>query len=280
MARDRLEAAAVVEGALVAKLTLAELYLEVLAPAQKEIGDRWHRGELSIAEEHWSTEVIRECMGRVRRTLSDLPRRGASVLVAGLEGERHSLSARMAADFFLWRGWQVEYLGCNLPSTELLSYVDRHEPELIALSVTMEENLETAWSFCRQLCSGHPGRRVLLGGSAFRGREGPASLEDEISGSYAVARSALEGLELATRLVGDGWRPEPEAYLSIVGLRIQRLRKEVGLTQAQLASRARITRPYLSAVERGKQNMTLEAALKLAGALSTSMSELLDEAPE
>jgi transcriptional regulator with XRE-family HTH domain len=39
--------------------------------------------------------------------------------------------------------------------------------------------------------------------------------------------------------------------------------------------RAELDRTYVSAVERGRQNLTLGAIMKLAGALETSLDDLL-----
>lgn len=56
--------------------------------------------------------------------------------------------------------------------------------------------------------------------------------------------------------------------------RLQKLRKQQGLTQTELARRAQITRSYLSAVENGKYNPTTEVALRLARVLGRSVNEV------
>ncbi|MBZ0114029.1 MAG: helix-turn-helix transcriptional regulator [Thermoanaerobaculia bacterium] len=55
------------------------------------------------------------------------------------------------------------------------------------------------------------------------------------------------------------------------------MRESLGLSQADIAQRSGLTRPYLSAIERGKQNITLEAGLRIAGALEVGMTDLLEE---
>ena len=66
-----------------------------------------------------------------------------------------------------------------------------------------------------------------------------------------------------------------EDYLVIIGEQIQKLRKEKSWSQATLASSCGLDRTYISAVEHGKQNLTIGAAVKLADALNTSLVSLL-----
>ena len=58
-----------------------------------------------------------------------------------------------------------------------------------------------------------------------------------------------------------------------VGLRIRQLRLRLGISQEELALRARLDRTYVSAVENGKRNVSILNIQKLAGSLQVSMSE-------
>jgi transcriptional regulator with XRE-family HTH domain len=59
---------------------------------------------------------------------------------------------------------------------------------------------------------------------------------------------------------------------------LARLRARKGLTYQQVADRAGITRTYLSFLEKGRRRPTLDVALRLAGALETSLRRLLAKA--
>ncbi len=58
------------------------------------------------------------------------------------------------------------------------------------------------------------------------------------------------------------------------GFAVKARREALGLTQEDLAHRARIHRTYLSDVERGTRNLALVNIERLAAALETSMAEL------
>lgn len=62
------------------------------------------------------------------------------------------------------------------------------------------------------------------------------------------------------------------------GVEVKRRREEQGLSQEQLAELADIDRTYISMIERGKRNPTLEVAERIAAALDIRLSELIKRA--
>ncbi len=62
----------------------------------------------------------------------------------------------------------------------------------------------------------------------------------------------------------------------LIGKRIKELRKLKGLSQEQLSEKAEITPNYLSRIERGTENPTLDMLIKLAIALDIDMVEMFD----
>ncbi len=62
----------------------------------------------------------------------------------------------------------------------------------------------------------------------------------------------------------------------IFGQRIKILRKEKGLSQEELAERSGLNRPYISGIEQGKRNVSLEVMEKLGIALGVGMGEFFE----
>jgi transcriptional regulator with XRE-family HTH domain len=60
-----------------------------------------------------------------------------------------------------------------------------------------------------------------------------------------------------------------------VGLNLQRLRREKGLSQEELADRAQIHQTYLSGVERGRRNPTIVVLQRIAEALDADITDLV-----
>lgn len=61
------------------------------------------------------------------------------------------------------------------------------------------------------------------------------------------------------------------------GLRIQQLRKLRGMSQEKLASLSGLDRSYVSGIEQGKRNASLEVIAKLANVLEINIKELFEE---
>ena len=107
----------------------SDMYLQLLAPALRQVGDGWSRGDVSIADEHRATAVALGLAGR----LSPLfVRRGplgqATVLLAGAEGDTHVVPLLMVADALRAEGWSIVNLGADVPRAELLATAQAHRP--------------------------------------------------------------------------------------------------------------------------------------------------------
>lgn len=58
---------------------------------------------------------------------------------------------------------------------------------------------------------------------------------------------------------------------------VQCLLRARGMTQGELASRARIPRPNINRILNGTENVSLDRAARIADAFGISLSDLLDE---
>lgn len=64
----------------------------------------------------------------------------------------------------------------------------------------------------------------------------------------------------------------------VLGENVRRRRKELGLTQTELADRAGLFHPRVSEVERARSSVTIATVARLAAALETSVADLFQEA--
>ena len=61
----------------------------------------------------------------------------------------------------------------------------------------------------------------------------------------------------------------------IFGQKVKERRKELGLTQEELAKASRLHRTYIAGIEAGKRNISLKSLEKLAKALKVNPEDLL-----
>ena len=126
----------VVEEALWQDVPVPSLYLEVIQAAQYEIGRLWQEKRITVAQERLATEISRLALAQLQLHLPSLPGNGKRVVVACVEGELHDMGARMVADFLEMEGFEVRFLGANVPAESLAEFVRTRPPDLLALSAT------------------------------------------------------------------------------------------------------------------------------------------------
>lgn len=65
-------------------------------------------------------------------------------------------------------------------------------------------------------------------------------------------------------------------HREIVGSNIRTCRTNAGLTLEELAEKAELSWPYLSEVERGRENISLDKLARLAHALDVRLTKLVE----
>jgi DNA-binding XRE family transcriptional regulator/methylmalonyl-CoA mutase cobalamin-binding subunit len=230
-----------------------------------------------VADEHLATAITLGEMDRLRERLPLAPAPGWRAVLASVEGEPHAVGLRMLGDFLLIDGWAVDYLGASVPTADLADFVARRRPDLVALSVAQAEHLPALTLAASALRRLSPPPRILAGGAALRGRARAAAT----FGVDAVAADARAGVQEARRLTATPGAPPGavEDYFDRLGRRVQELRTARGFTQQQLATEAALDRTYVSGLERGRQNPTIGALLRLARALEVPLERLVTGTP-
>jgi DNA-binding transcriptional MerR regulator/methylmalonyl-CoA mutase cobalamin-binding subunit len=121
-------------------LSPAQLIDDVLEPLLREVGERWHSGRLSIAQERMVSGSVRKHIGLVVESY-DRTAQGRSVVFATLPGERHELGLLMSAMICASHGCKVHYLGADLPPQEVARYARAAGAAIVAISVVLLDGL-------------------------------------------------------------------------------------------------------------------------------------------
>ncbi|WP_446220219.1 cobalamin B12-binding domain-containing protein [Micromonospora sp. IBHARD004] len=161
---DEYAAVEVALGLLEAGVPAERVLLDLVAPAQAEVGERWARNEWSVAQEHAATHISERVVAAVAGYADPRPTRGRLV-VACLDGEWHALPPRLVAEVLRLRGWQVTFLGASVPAAHLVSYLYRYDAHAVLLACALPMRLPHAHRMieaCRR--SDVP---VVVGGRGF-----------------------------------------------------------------------------------------------------------------
>ena len=135
---DEPAAHAVIDRVLSA-LTIETALREVLLPYLRSLGDRWEEGTVSIAQEHFASNVIRGRLAGIGRGwgLGHGPR----ALLACVPGERHDIALLAFGIVLNRQGWQVHFFGADTPIDDLLRLVRHRATDLIVLVSSVPERL-------------------------------------------------------------------------------------------------------------------------------------------
>jgi methanogenic corrinoid protein MtbC1 len=194
LAGQSAQAARLAEQSVTCAEDLKAFYLPMLQSCMIEIGIRWERGEISVAQEHLATAIAGRIMSMFYGSyVVRQPDKGRAVVTAA-PNEFHELGARMVADFLEMDGWEVHYLGANTPAADLIELLASSPWHFLAVSVAMPFNLDHARELISDL-KAHRGTReipVMLGG-----------------------RVIAEMPGLAAETGADGWAPDAAAAVRL-----------------------------------------------------------------
>ncbi|HEY0467252.1 MAG TPA: MerR family transcriptional regulator [Polyangiaceae bacterium] len=185
-------------------LSARELVLQILAPLLARIGQAWQKGELCTASEHVASTLVRE---HATRLLRQIPADAGAerLLVSTPAAELHELGALLAAAVAKIHGYDVLYLGPNLPASEIALAARAARADLVALSIVALEP-RAAGVEVRALAKAlPPGVNLLLGGAQAHAVSLVARCELSALGSLEeLERYLVERRSRAARLAQRG----------------------------------------------------------------------------
>jgi methanogenic corrinoid protein MtbC1 len=164
--RDEYAAAATLFTALDAGAPAEDVLLEVIAPVQYKVGTEWAANRITVAQEHAATAINdRVIAALAHHPASRTTPTAGRVTVACVDGEWHALPARLLAEVLRLRGWQVDFLGAQVPTPHLIAHLHQHDCDAVALSCSIPTRLPVAHAAITACQAA--GVAVIAGGAGF-----------------------------------------------------------------------------------------------------------------
>lgn len=190
-----------VESWLERGVPLETVFVELLAPAARRMGEGWEDDSLDFIEVTmglWRLqEVLREVASRSPRTLSP-PEFARSALFTPMPGDQHSFGSAMLEECFARAGWDTLLL-IDESRRDLLANVSGRRFDLVALTVSLDAHigrLPTMVSALRSV-SRNPDLKIMIGGCVPLAHPGLAVLV----GADGTALTAIDAVATAEMLV-------------------------------------------------------------------------------
>jgi methanogenic corrinoid protein MtbC1 len=145
---------------LLGMTTLDSVLGEVVLPYLHELGRRWERGEITVAQEHFASAVLR---GRLLGLARGWGRGfGPQAMLACLPGEQHDLGLIAFGLALRARGWRIAYLGSDLPIESVVSAASAVGPAFVVLSAVDTASFEQSTAELKPLART---QRICVGGA-------------------------------------------------------------------------------------------------------------------
>jgi methanogenic corrinoid protein MtbC1 len=166
---DRRAATQIALDALERVEDIVDLYVDLLQATQYSVGRLWQENQITVAEGHMATAITQYVMAHVYSRFEGRDRGRGRLVITGIEGELHQLGANMVADVFEARGWDVRFLGTNLPQEDVLTAIEEHKADVVGISATMLLSIPKVVRLVEGLRHRFQAEcpRILLGGRAF-----------------------------------------------------------------------------------------------------------------
>lgn len=135
-------------------IELSSFYDNLLKPVMYNIGDLWAQGKLDVATEHVFSNMTNNLMTTINERIAKAKLVEYKILVCTPEGELH-IACSMMESILLTKGSKVYNISPSAPVQSVTSYVKNVEPDVILISVTLEEIIvaveglinEIRWNF-------------------------------------------------------------------------------------------------------------------------------------
>jgi DNA-binding transcriptional MerR regulator len=121
---------------LFAAFTVDVVLEEALLPYLRDLGERWERGEVSVAQEHFASNLVRARLVALSRGWDR--GEGPRALLACIEGELHDLPLLAFGLMLRSYGWRICYLGATTPLASIAETARAIEPAVVVVSGTVE----------------------------------------------------------------------------------------------------------------------------------------------
>ncbi|MBX3066219.1 MAG: MerR family transcriptional regulator [Anaerolineae bacterium] len=161
--------------------TMPTVYVDIISPTLVEIGEAWHRNEIFVSTEHFASSYLR---GRLLSLLQAYPHRPDSptIFVGCAPTERHEVGALIFAVMLRQVGYNVVYLGQDVPIHDVVQAALASRPAMICMSASTPHAAHLMQDIQAQLSSSEPPAPIFAyGGRAF---DLDPHLRESVSGYY------------------------------------------------------------------------------------------------
>lgn len=160
---------------LILRYSFENAITEVIYPFLEKIGILWQTQNISPAQEHFISNLIRQ---KIIVAIDGLPipvKTSKRVVLFLREREMHEIGLLFYHYLVRKAGYRTYYLGQNVPHNDLIQVVTLHQPHLLITSLTAAHETISAEAYLRKLENDFSAQTILVSGYQLQGMESRTS---------------------------------------------------------------------------------------------------------
>src|SRR6185503_2540570 len=161
-----------------------------------------------------SAEAMKAAVSHLERFMEkDESSERGRVILATVKGDVHDIGKNLVEIILGNNGYKVFNLGIKVPPQELIQAIEQHRPDIIGLSGLLVKSAQQMVITAEELSVHGKCPPLLVGGAALTRNFTLKRIAPAYRGLCAYARDAMDGLDLANRILGRDTRAALEAEL-------------------------------------------------------------------
>lgn len=196
------------------KYTPLDIINGPLMKGMEEVGRLFNNNELIVAEVLQSAEVMKASVSflepHMEKTETSVK---GKMLLATVKGDVHDIGKNLVEIILSNNGYEVVNLGIKVPPEQLIEAYRKEKPDMIGLSGLLVKSAQQMVLTAQDLKQAGIDVPILVGGAALTRRFANTRIAPEYDGLILYAKDAMDGLDIANRLMNPEQRKELEAEL-------------------------------------------------------------------
>lgn len=184
--------------------SLDNVCVNIIQPTLIDIGEMWHVGTASVAQEHFASQFLRRKLLALLN-IYDVPEGRATIVAACAPGEQHDLGLLLLALFLVRRNYRVVFLGADVPSEALKQAVDQVRPEIVCISTATTATIDHALQMAYEVQEQDHDRLIFIGGQGTAHHAEPEAGIHFLHGNGVAAAEQI-GAALSNKRIGGSER--------------------------------------------------------------------------
>ena len=124
--------------------------------------------KISVATEHLASAIVEAILNELYAIIASKKNINKKVIACCVENEFHQIGIKMINDVFEMNNWKAHFLGSNLPTKDLIKFIDIVKPNLLAISLSIYFHLPILDTMLSRIREEFKDLPIIIGGQAFQ----------------------------------------------------------------------------------------------------------------